>query len=155
MQRENAARGGAAGAGAAGNPLAGAIPGAEGQYGAGGGQSGIGNFDEDDPEAVVGKFASAVLADDYETAGKYVADKATGMLATVREGTISDNQKQQLKAYMTGLKHIASRAQGRSKTANFNGGSNKVLSFKIEKISDEFVISDLDINDAPRKRAGR
>jgi hypothetical protein len=114
-----------------------------------------GDFKEDDPEYVVSKFASAVLADDYESAGKCVAEKATGMLATVREGTISDNQKQQLKAYLTGLKHIASRAQGRSKTANFNGGSNKVLSFKIEKISDEFLISDLDVNDAPRRRTGR
>jgi hypothetical protein len=147
------------GAGAAAAPgigLEGANPeGAAGigGYGAGGGVGG--DFQEDDPEYVVVKFTNAVLADDFESAGQYVATKATGLLASVRKGEISDNQKQQLKAYLTGLKHIASRPQGRSKTANFTGGSNKVLSFKIEKISDEFLISDLDINDAPRKRAGR
>ncbi len=139
---------------AAGNALGGAIPGANGEYGGRGGEGG-GDFKEDDPEYVITRFANAVLADDYETAGKYVAEKATGLLGSVRKGDISDNQKQQLKAYVTGLKHIGTRPQGRSKTANFNGGSNKVLSFKIEKISDEFVISDLDIHEAPRKRAGR
>jgi hypothetical protein len=146
---------GAAAAGADG-ANAGAFPGGPGiEGGRGAGSSLGGDFNEGDAEFVVAKFADAVQADDYESAGKCVADKATGLLASVRKGDISDNQKQQLKAYVTGLKHIGTRSSGRSKTANFNGGSNKVLSFKIEKISDEFLISDLDFHDAPRKRAGR
>lgn len=150
------------GAGAAGDPAAlagagagaaganrGAFPGGEGYPGASG--SG-GNFKEGSAEAVVDKFAAAVQADDYETAAGCVAEKATGMLKTVRDGSISDNQKQQLKAYVTGLKYISTRPQGRTLTANFNGGSNKVLAFKLEKVEDEFVISGLTIRDAPRAR---
>lgn len=153
------------GAGAAGDPAAlagaaagaagadglnrGAFPGGEGYPGASG--SG-GNFKEGSAEAVVDKFAAAVQADDYESAASYVAEKATGMLKTVRDGSISDNQKQQLKAYVTGLKYISTRPQGRTLTANFNGGSNKVLAFKLEKVEEEFVISGLTIRDAPRAR---
>jgi hypothetical protein len=63
LQRENAPGIGVEG----NNGLGAAIPGVDGPYGGRGGQGGLGGeFDENDAEYVVGTFASAVLADDYE-----------------------------------------------------------------------------------------
>lgn len=132
----------------------GALPGAEG---AGpGGQQGnrASQYEEGSPDRVVMEFADAIEAGDLEAAGKLVSDRARGTLATVRDGTISENQLAQLKAYTADMERVGGRNLGSGLQISYNGGSDKVLQFKVTKGNTGFVITEMDVRDKPR-RAGR
>ena len=138
-------------AGAPGAPGApGALPGA-GQ-GAQGGRSN--QYEAGTPDRVVMDFADAIEAGDIEAAGKLISARARGTLATVREGTISENQLAQLKAYTATLERVGGRNSGSSNQNSYNGGADKVLQFKVAKGTVGFEITEMDVRDKPR-RAGR
>lgn len=133
---------------------AGAQPGAEGA--AQGAQTGnrAGQYEEGSPDRVVMEFADAIEAGDLEAAGKLIGDRARGTLATVRDGTISENQLAQLKAYTADMERVGGRNLGSGLQISYNGGSDKVLQFKVTKGNTGFVITEMDVRDKPR-RAGR
>lgn len=106
------------------------------------------------PDRVVMEFADAIETGDIEAAGKLISDRARGTLATVRDGTISENQLAQLKAYTETLDRVGGRNLGSGVQISYNGGSGKVLQFKVSKGSTGFEITEMDIRDKP-KRAGR
>lgn len=142
--------------GAAGAPP-GAVPEGAGEGPGAGAQSGnrAQQYEEGSPERVVMEFADAIEAGDVEAAGKLVSDRARTMLAGVREGTINENELAKLQAYTETLERIANpRTSGNSVQISYNGGSGKVLTFKVQKTSSGFQISELEIRDKP-KRAGR
>ncbi len=143
---------------AAANPAgaAAAIPrqpgaeGGEGAPGAGGTQRNS-SFAKGSAEDIVLQFADAVLADDLEAAGKLVGSKAKGQLASIRNGSASSSQIDQLKAYLGTMDYLSRRVLGRTIQSTFRGGSNKVLQFKSEKEAAGFVLTDLTVVDAQRR----
>jgi hypothetical protein len=133
----------------------GAIPGAEGATT--GAQSGnrAQQYEEGTPERVVMEFADAIEIGDLEAAGELITDRARSTLATVRDATISENELAKLQAYTATLDRVANpRNSGNSVQISYNGGSSKVLTFKVQKTSSGFQISELTIRDKPQ-RAGR
>jgi hypothetical protein len=141
--------------GAAVGAQPGAVPGADGTVA--GTQSGnrAQQYEEGTPERVVMEFADAIEIGDLEAAGKLISDRARSTLASVRDGTISENELAKLQAYTETLDRVANpRNSGNSVQISYNGGSSKVLTFKVQKTSGGFQISELEIRDKP-KRAGR
>jgi hypothetical protein len=134
---------------------AGAAPGVEGGPAGQAGGNRAQQFEEGTPERVVMEFADAIESADLEAAGKLISDRARSTLATVRDGTISENELTKLQAYTETLDRVANpRNSGNSVQISYNGGSSKVLTFKVQKTSSGFQISELTIRDKPQ-RAGR
>lgn len=135
---------------------AGAAPDAEGAIPGQGPQGGsrADKYDASNPERVVFEFADALENGDVEAAGKLISDRARGALASIREGSISENELAKLKAYTATLDRVGARNSGSGVQLNYNAGSDKVLQFKVGKGSSGFQITELEIRDKP-KRAGR
>jgi hypothetical protein len=156
-QRRQQGQGNAAAAAAAANPGAAAFPrqpGADGEGAGPGGTQRNSSFAKGSAEDIVLQFADAVIAGDMEAAGKLVGSKAKGQLASIRNGSASSSQMDQLKAYLGTMDFLSRRVLGRTIQSTFRGGSNKVLQFKSEKENAAFVLTDLTVVEA-QKRPGR
>jgi len=138
--------GNAAGASAPGGP----IPGAAGGI-AGAAQQ----FPEGSAEAALLKFCAAMADSNLTEAGEYISPKAKGMLAQIRDGSITDEKIDTLKESfeLTGLTLKPSRQTGAGKSITLGNGKSELLSFTLMKEDDAYLLREFKISKQPANAA--
>jgi hypothetical protein len=155
---------GAAGAGAAagpggahaGNPAAMMAPGALNSGGPGipGGAAGTSKFEAGSAEEALAKFCVAMADSNLTEAAEYISPKAKGLLAQIREGSISEEKTDELKESFLpqGLTNLKARQTGVGKAINLSNAKHELLSFTLMREADdayllrEFKVSKLPTN---------
>ena len=126
----------------------GAIPGAAPGGGGGlGGQS----FPAGSAEAAVAKFCAAMADSNLTEAGQYISPKAKGLLAQIRDGNITDEKIEGLKASFKELTPKPSRPLGGAgKTLSLGNSNRESLSFTLMKEEDSYLLRELKITKIAR-----
>lgn len=144
---------GARPAGAA-DPARGALPGGANPDGESEGSNRAAEFEAGSAEYAIMTFVDGIEIGDLEMAAEVISDRASGgTLLAVKNQTLSENELDKLRAYTETLEIVGKpRNSGRTLTYSFNGGSNQVLRFEVEKTGTEFQIKNLTIRSAGRNR---
>ncbi len=127
----------------------GAFPGAA--PGGGGGGLGGQSFQPGSAEAAVAKFCAAMADSNLTEAGQYISPKAKGLLAQIRDGNITDEKIEGLKASFKELTPKPSRPLGGvGKTLSLGNSNRESLSFTLMKEEDIFLLRELKITKLAR-----
>lgn len=121
-------------------------PGGPGGIGAPGGSGLNGQFPEGSAEAALAKFCAAMADSNLADAAQYISPKAKGMLAQIREGTLTDEKIETLKGSFQSLTPKPSRsmnAVGRSMSLT-NG--KEALNFTLMKEDDVYLLREFKIS---------
>ena len=145
---------------AAANPAAGAVPangparGGVGDADQVQGSNRASKFESGTAEYAIMTFADGIETGDLAAAAKVISDRATGgTLTAIMEESLSENELAKLRAYMEKLELVGRpRNSGRTLSYSFNGGSNQVLKFDVEKRGNGFKIKKLTIRNAGKAR---
>jgi hypothetical protein len=155
-----AAAGAAAAAGPggahAGNPAAMGVPGAlnAGGLGIPGGAAAASQFEPGSAEEALAKFCVAMADINLTEAAEYISPKAKGLLATIRDGSISEEKTDELKESFSpqGMTKLNARQTGVGKAINLGNAKHELLSFTLMREADdayllrEFKVSKLPTN---------
>jgi hypothetical protein len=155
-----AAAGAAAAAGPggahAGNPAAMGVPGAlnAGGLGIPGGAAAASQFEPGSAEEALAKFCVAMADSNLTEAAEYISPKAKGLLATIRDGSISEEKTDELKESFSpqGMTKLNARQTGVGKAINLGNAKHELLSFTLMREADdayllrEFKVSKLPTN---------
>ncbi len=160
----NAANMAAAGAGAAagpggghaGNPAAMAASGGlnPGGLGIPGGAAAASQFEPGSAEEALAKFCVAMADSNLTEAAEYISPKAKGLLAQIRDGSLSEEKTDELKESFSpqGLTNLKARQTGVGKAINLGNAKHELLSFTLMREADdayflrEFKVSKLPTN---------
>ena len=125
----------------------GGLGGAPGSGGGLGGQS----FQPGSAEAAVAKFCAAMADSNLTEAGQYISPKAKGLLAQIRDGNITDEKIESLKASFKELTPKPSRPLGGvGKTLSLGNSNRESLSFTLMKEDDSYLLRELKITKVAR-----
>jgi hypothetical protein len=142
------AQAGAAGPGAIAGGGPAMVPG-----GGAGGPGGLGGqqFPPGSAEDATAKFCAAMADSNLTEAGQYISPKARGLLALIRDGSITDEKVESLKASFQGLTARPSRpVSGTGKTLSLGNANRESLSFTLVKEEDVYLLRELKITKATR-----
>lgn len=154
---------GAAGAGGAhaGNPAAMLAPGGlapgglnPGAAGIAGGAAAASQFEPGSAEEALAKFCVAMADSNLTEAAEYISPKAKGLLAQIRDGSLSEEKTDELKESFSpqGLTNLKARQTGVGKAINLSNAKHELLSFTLMREADdayflrEFKVSKLPTN---------
>lgn len=137
-----------------GGPLAGAPGGIGGPQGAAGpgGAGGPGTqFPAGTAEAALQKFCMAMADSNLTEAGEYISPKAKGLLAQIRDGSITDDKIDSLKESFApqGLQLKPSRNLGTGKSITLSNAKNELLSFTLMKEDDAYLLREFKVSKQP------
>jgi hypothetical protein len=135
--------GAAAGPGGAhaGNPVAMAAPGALNPGGPGipGGAGATSQFEPGSAEEALAKFCVAMADSNLTEAAEYISPKAKGLLAQIRDGSLSEEKTDELKESFVpeGLTKLKTRQTGVGKAINLSNAKHELLSFTLMREADD------------------
>jgi hypothetical protein len=137
------------GGGHGANPAAMAAPGGlnPGGLGIPGGAAGASQFAPGSAEEALAKFCVAMADSNLTEAGEYISPKAKGLLAQIRDGSISEEKTDALKESFApqGLTKVPSRITGTGKTINLSNAKNELLSFTLMKEDDAYLLREFKV----------
>jgi hypothetical protein len=139
--------GGANPAQVASAPAGPGLPGGTGLGGPGG--VGMPNLTPGSPEEVLFKFCAAMADSNLTDAGQYVSPKAKGLLLQIREGTMTDEKIDSLKASFSlqGLTIKPSRpVSGSGKQITLSNKQSENLSFTLMKEDDAYLLREFKVS---------
>ena len=126
------------------------IPGGAGGPGAGGlggaGPGGAQQFPVGSAEAALAKFCAAVSDSNLTEAAQYISPKAKGLLVQIRDGSMTDEKLESLKASFQSLTAKPSRpVSGVGRTISLTNPKWESLTFTLVKEDDTYLLREFKV----------
>ena len=103
-------------------------------------------------EEVLLKFCTAMADSNLTDAGQYISPRAKGMLTQIRDGSMTDEKLDDLKASFSlqGLQLKPNRSTGVGRTITLGNSKSETLSFTLVKEDDAYKLREFKVSKSSR-----
>jgi hypothetical protein len=103
----------------------------------------------------VQKLLIQVAKGDFAGLDEVISPRATGVLAQMREGQLPEDRLEELKTQMSRVKLLSRRGDGLSYNVFLQNDQGEVLQFTCRREGEDYLVRQLTVREAAKRRTRR